>query len=75
MTCSLGGDVCRCVPDARPLAISGSHARVEYTEDVTVHTDNFPIDRDRQVASDSFAASVDNDAGIYATTICCGSEG
>jgi hypothetical protein len=50
------------VPDARPLAIAGSHARVEYTEDVTVHTDSFPIDRDREQASNAFAARLDNDA-------------
>jgi len=46
----------------RPLAISGPHSRVEYSEDVTVHTDVSPSDRDRAHASNAFVASADHDA-------------
>ena len=60
MTCPLCGDVCGCVPDARPLAISGSHARVERIEDVTERRDESPIDK--APADDPFAASWDSSA-------------
>src|SRR4029077_2190387 len=60
MTCPLCGDVCGCVPAARPLAISGSHARVERIEDVTERRDESPIDK--APADDPFAASWDSSA-------------
>ncbi len=59
MTCPLCGDVCGCVPDARPLAISGSHARVERIEDVTERRDEFPH-RIKRRRDDPFAASWDS---------------
>ena len=61
MTCPLCGEVCSCLPDARPLAISGSRSPVEHLDDVVARTHAAPIDRRRVHESNAFAATVDND--------------